>query len=667
METDEIENEPKFWQARIKVTQIPPISEEQLIFNPETHDSTNIDKSWLFDPFLDRTVYGLEIIINQYFEWVFFLYANSKNEALIKGNSYILSLEEHFPGLTGTVEALGVTPALLKQNSLIYELKLPPRPYNVHEKWTIINKIIQIFKKNEDNNIQFYIIWQRDDSINRMKLSENSIFEVYKLKIFIRIPKDNELGRPELLGQLNYLLMGIRNLKGERACIRRTALNTYENILNSNVFWVNKTDIHTNYYYHDISHDIPEEKFPSFISPARVDFSFIKELPLLKANRLPYENVNYGQNWAENKGISLGSIVSSGVPTNITKLLPVSHFAHSVFIAGQTGKGKTYYLGHICKEFYEKFKDIGVLILNFAKGRQEGFYESDEILKYGSSQFHLDYFYEGDYFDRSLQETASYLVASLGLSNPCDKILYSVMKAFLKVDATLPKSLKTLFEGLRKWFIKYPYHKKFQTGILRALQNRVINQVSDPLMDKTLQLTSSSLLPSWFQKWRDGKTIYIDLCMCNIWDKRLITSAIFQMVKVLTPDIEAGRLQNIIVIDEAYRILGKPDATNPKTDEFISKEQLEIIFSNLIREFRSKGLSFFLVDNHPQNLFSSATALPNLKILFGLDHLDLNIFTRNPKIQDYLVLQQNRNALIMNGNNEEFFVVKTPNYNYSIT
>ena len=62
--------------------------------------------------------------------------------------------------------------------------------------------------------------------------------------------------------------------------------------------------------------------------------------------------------------------------------------------------------------------------------------------------------------------------------------------------------------------------------------------------------------------------------MCNIHLKRLITSAIFQMVRILTPDREAGKLQKVIVIDEAHQILEESVSNDPNSDEFISVEHL---------------------------------------------------------------------------------------------
>ena len=677
MEGVEIKNisnnaEPRFWQARVHITQIPSDMEEQVVLNPSLEKTVEIDKSWLYDPFLDRTVYGLELSLNQSFSWVFFLKTSTKAEAIRKGHSYLMVLEDRFPGLAGNVEILPITTSNLDQESPIYELVLPKRPYNEREKWDIIKKIIQLFRNNEYNYIQFFILWQRDDSVNRRKLSESSLFELYKVKIFFRIldkniiNSENELETSKLYGRLDYLVMGIRNLKGKRASIMNTTLNKWKNILRMNVFWENKNDIHTNRYYHDIAHKLPPEKFPSFISPDRVDFSFRKELPLLKARYIAFENINYAPNSTEKEEIAIGTIVNKGVPSRNMKFLPLNHFAHSVFIAGKPGAGKTYFLGHILREFYIKAKEIGVLIVNLGKAKQEGYYKTDKVLKYGSPEFHLSYFYEGDYLDKALQETASYLVAALGLGSPCDKIMYSVMKSYIRVDGALPHSLNELFNGLKRWFRANPYDDKYQTRILRALENRIPTLLADPILDKMLALLSPAEIPSWFQEWKEGKTIFIDLCMCNIYVKRLITSAIFQMVRTLTPDKEAGKLENIIVVDEAHQIFEESISKNPNSDEFISKEQLKLIFNHLMREFRSKGLSFILVDNVPNRLFSCATTLPSLKILFILDHLDMDVFTKNPQIQEYLILQSPRNALILNGNNEEIFVIRTLDYQYSI-
>ena len=100
----------------------------------------------------------------------------------------------------------------------------------------------------------------------------------------------------------------------------------------------------------------------------------------------------------------------------------------------------------------------------------------------------MPYFIEGDYLDKGLQETATYLTASLGLREPIDKILKNVMDSFRRVNGSLPDSLTTLFKGLRKWYREHKYHEKYQTNILTAIENRVLSLLSEQDVENTLKL-----------------------------------------------------------------------------------------------------------------------------------------------------------------------------------
>jgi hypothetical protein len=388
----------KFWQARVKITQIPSILETQEFVNPKTRNPVEIDKSWLFDPFLDQTVYGLELTLNKAFSFIFFLYAGSESKAIKRGYSFLMNLEERFPGLAGEVSALPVGEYILKQEFPIYELEFPRGQFIEGDNFRIIRKIIQLFKVRDFNVFQIYIFWQKDDSVNYNKLSKISVFELYKLKILIRVIQDNkydhnELQMAQLEGKLEYLTMGIRNTNGERASIKKVRLNNWENILSSNVFWSNIKNQHTGHYYRDIYKQLHKERIPAFITPDQVDFTFSDDLPLQKSHSPPLENINYSSFDENDKhSISIGNILVKGVETTTIKHLPITHFAHSVFIGGQTGAGKTYLLGHICNQFYHNAPDVGILILNFGKGKQEGFYTTDTVLKYGSSELHLSRF-----------------------------------------------------------------------------------------------------------------------------------------------------------------------------------------------------------------------------------------------------------------------------------
>jgi len=238
--------------------------------------------------------------------------------------------------------------------------------------------------------------------------------------------------------------------------------------------------------------------------------------------------------------------------------------------------------------------------------------------------------------------------------------MLNVMQSFISKKGRLPKSLNVLFKNLMKYFNDFPYHVKFQTNILRAIKNRVLSLLSNPNIENTMRLYENRTdIPQWFNDWRAGKKIYLDLSMCSLYEKRLLTSAIFQLVRGITPDFEASTLKNIIVIDEAHQILEKPISKNYEDDDFIAREQLEKIFNQLLREFRSKGLSFIIADQTPSRLFESVTTLPSLKIIFRVGFPCNNTLLGNPVEQDFLMCQKNRQALVLNGITGEKFIMET--------
>jgi len=235
----------------------------------------------------------------------------------------------------------------------------------------------------------------------------------------------------------------------------------------------------------------------------------------------------------------------------------------------------------------------------------------------------------------------------------------NVMNSFLSKKGNLPNSLKTLFQNLLRYFEQYPYHVKFQTNIVRAIKNRVLSLLSNQVLIDTLSLNKENSTPKWFSEWQEGKKIFLDFSMCTIYEKRLLTNAIFQLIRVLIPDREAGKLKNIILIDEAHQILEKPITNNYDDDDFISREQLEKIFNELLREFRSKGLSFMLSDQTPSRLFECVTTLPSLKIIFRVGYPCNKTMIGNPVEQEFLMCQKNRQALVLNGVNGEKFIIET--------
>jgi len=663
--------EVEYWQSRVKITQIPLEIKDEILTDSNTGRQFRAPKSILLDPFLDQTVYGLELQIRNEFTWTFFFREYSKKGALSRGFSFLRYMELEFPGLSGEVEAFPLTPSLLNRNYVLFELDLPRRP----KPFSIIEKFTHLFRKFKVGEICLYVYWQKDDScsLNLGNVYDGVTNELFKLKVFLRYDPpfmDREEDNEEIdkciihfESFLDYLTTDIRNVEGDRIHFKQIDSAIWKNILKSRVMWqnllYNKTGAQYMYFYDKI----PEDQRFAFVNPEKFDFSFPDSCPILRANTLRLKNVKYLSIRKENPNyVWIGNIVDKGIPESNYSLIPIDHFAKSVIIGGQPGTGKTQLIKQMSIEFYDKTPKIGVLYLNFGKGNQELFYKTDRTIKYGDKDFIVPYFAGGAYFDKGLQETATYLTASLGLREPVDKILKKVMDSFRKVNGGLPDSLTTLFKGLRKWYREHKYHEKYQTNILTAIENRVLSLLSEPDIENTLKLIPKNTVPRWFKDWRNGKKIMLDISMCNIYVKLLIANAIFQLVRSLTPDCEVGKLQHLIVIDEAHQIFERSRDQFTNNDFYIAKEQLEKIFNSLMREFRSKGLGFIIADQAPSDLFYSAIKLPSLKILFRLGEDCIRKFTTVLDDRNFLMLLRDRRALVLNGNNSDRYSIQTVSF-----
>jgi len=655
------------WQARVNITQIPARLKDVYLKNPQSKEEEEFENSWLCNPFNNNTVYGTEFSINSGFSWFFFIPAKNPSKAFFKGNFLLNYLKGKFPGLDGRVEVLPLYSDIINFKRNLFELVLPRPRESYFRRIKLLKTFINLyyFRMNK-KPVSMYILWQKDDSITSIDAATTKkTSNIFKIRIFFSADikteaigemRDDEL---ELYSHLKCLTAEIQNQQDECAELIKIPGNMWKNMLEGNIFWENVRNTLTGPFLERKYHEIPYEFRPGFLSPNVTDFTILKNIPLPKSFHIENENIHFADNEHQ---IHFGKYVRDGVLTNVDTYLPIDNFAQSTLIVGQQGTGKTYLINQLLKEFKDKAPDVGILVLSLAKGNQEQLYPVDTIIKFGTPAFKVPYFVEGhpDHAEKSLQETASYLIASLGLKNVVEKNMLTVMRS-CHYNQGLPTSLKILFNNLSEYFKKREYHEKFQQNILRALNNRITSLLDDPILEKTIQLTPD--IPEWYQDWLNGKNVFLDLSMCNVYVKRLLANAIFQMTRALIPDIEIGTLQHIILLDEAHQILEKILSNNPDDDDYISKEQLEKIFTNLLRVFRSKGLAFIISDQIPHRLFESATTLPSLKILFRLGYPDNIIFSNDNNELNLLSSLEKRIALMVNGNTGEKYAFKTLNQN----
>jgi hypothetical protein len=402
---------------------------------------------------------------------------------------------------------------------------------------------------------------------------------------------------------------------------------------------------------------------PHFISPKNIDFNFPTKSGLPQPYILENEKIIDLPIYEDDKNyIWFGKMFRQGVLSGSNAYIRINDLARSCIVTGTTGSGKTYCASRIVQEIARKAPHIGILTIALSKKNQERFYHADEIITYGDNDLKIPYFNIPDFktidLDKYLHETAMYLTASLGLKGTTTTVLKNVMMEH-ENGKNLPNYPRILFEKTLDYLDnpEHGYHEKFHINITSEISNKVLERLSNTIIEKTLCLTSK--IPRWFTEWRNGKNFYFDLTECSIWTQRILTNALFQMIKTLTASLESNQLNNLIVIDEPDPILAKTISNNPYDDNVIAKERLEDVFKTLLEEYRSRGLGFLIIDQQPSNLFKCVTKSPSLKIVFKLDLECGKLFTLDKNELSYLKNQGPRNALIFNGASAEEYIIKT--------
>jgi len=665
------ETEAELWLTKIKITQSPLQQEKEIVFDLKRREQNEIEKTWMRNYFQDDTVYGLELSsIGNEIRWEYFIRTPTPEETLIKGYRLLNVLKRVFPGLDGVVDVHPIYPFTLEQQQTIYELNLP----EIHklDKISVIKNFIHCNRNSHDSQriLRLYIVWQKDDAIDtnyNNYLKDSTAHTEFKVKIFIRIERNNnkttDFQRLMLKSDFEFLAKSIYNIKMEKARIYKTLPDIWRRIHEGNCFWKNSERRQTGKRYHLIKNMIPTHEMPHFVNSKNIDFNFPHNSGLPQPYLLENEKIIDLPINEDNKNyIWFGKIYRRGVLSASNAYMRIDDLTRSCIITGTTGSGKTYCASKIIQEIAKKAPHVGILTIALSKKNQQRFYHADEILAYGDDDLKIPYFnipkLNAIDLDKYIQETAMYLTAALGLKGTTTTVLKNVM---MEQDSgkNLPKYPRILFERALDYLDnpEHGYHEKFHTNITSEISNKVLERLSNPIIEKTLSLTDK--IPRWFTEWRKGKNFYFDLTECSIWTQRILTNALFQMIKTLTASLESNQLNNLIVIDEPDPILAKTISNNPYDDNVIAKERLEDVFKTLLEEYRSRGLGFLIIDQQPSNLFKCVTKSPSMKIVFKLDLECGKFFTLDKKELSYLKNQEPRNALIFNGASAEEYIIKT--------
>ena len=96
------------------------------------------------------------------------------------------------------------------------------------------------------------------------------------------------------------------------------------------------------------------------------------------------------------------------------------------------------------------------------------------------------------------------------------------------------------------------------------------------------------------------------------------------------------------------------------------KEQMAKIFSELLKEYRSRGVGFIIADQSPDSLFSDVASQPSIKVIFREDYPNNLLFSEDPFERQIFTQFPNRLAIVINGATGEKYLIKTLDYNLSL-
>jgi hypothetical protein len=133
--------ENTFWQAKViirKVSKDDDVHEENL-------------NSWLYDFFYDFTIYGVEVIMDIDFTFSFFINADTRFNAIKKGQTLLMLLIQRYKGLVGEIEIQKIDSQELEREISFYEMVLPRLPEG---KIDLFHRIIDLFDYKGSHTIK---------------------------------------------------------------------------------------------------------------------------------------------------------------------------------------------------------------------------------------------------------------------------------------------------------------------------------------------------------------------------------------------------------------------------------------------------------------------------------------------------------------------------------
>ncbi len=648
------------YQSRIRISQVLPCERKAVNMDPEEKYYHTLDTSWLCDPFGENITYGAEISINTGFSWEFFICTESSKRAKELGDSLLFYFQDKYLGLDGEVS---VTPLYLEYLNIdrpLYEIILPPTN---HLKFHIFRKLINYNKSpHRKIGISMFILWKKDDlGTLGSRLPDP---KKYRINIFVsmNLNKENfnnmDNQKTAQNAVLRYIISDMRIIPDGiieeiKVEYKEQPQIMWKSILTCDVFPTRA----------EFLRGIRE--LPTAIKPENVDFTILDAIPLPRPPVLENRNIiNSSFSKDDENHIYFGEKMIDGVLSKDIATMEIDTLNNHLNIFGKTGKGKSTLNKIIIHELRRKRPDVGILIINLADPTLENEFPMAKVYNFPSEKLTVPYIVLGNRAMKSIRGFGNVLAACLGLKYVGPVVITETLQRCYDEYGDFPILVNEFLNLVKKNLEAQPYDPDTQKTILMAFSRRINELFHNPELVETLRLRKdvSQKISDWFLEWRNGNLVILNLTeLDDIKEQPLMVMLIFKMVEILTNFDNSNTLKHLICIDEAHRAIGKSRDKDPESVEFIMKNRINALFSNIIEECRKKGLGILILEQRPYLLLDSAIDSASVKILFGLGYPNNEIFTSNIKEREMLLSLKPRHALIINGINEERYLCKIAN------
>ncbi len=597
--------------------------------NEKSWQDTERADGWLI-PILDTddrvAKYCLSLHAGTRIKWRFSVKCRTMTEAEHRARTLLEHLRLSHPGIDGKIIVEPVSVAEYNAKAIVYTIPLPGCP--ISEQVPLMKRLLHVVE-NARGKVVLHVLFKRVDgrflkrihdaidgksrwsSAQKKALKEKWISPSFLVKVFAKVPDEGT-------GVANMSLLDVLNSGMLAKKIKRCGAGAWRNILDFNMATHGLDGVVTSNF---LDCTIPED---AFIEPEKdIDDTIL-----------------------------LGLQTRDGVPTAHEIRLPVNQLASGLGIFGKPGSGKSMIGGSVTFQAKHIKRRVGCLVVNVGKSDQEAFYDFDIALSPRDPGFVIPYIMlprDERQAAKCLEETAKNIVAGLGMTDPIDQIVVSLILDLWE-KGEFPVRFTDLLSRLLQVLEGQGYSKDVRDNINYATKNRV-----EPLLKKGIKDlidTNTSLVDTipWAEAVKQGKFVYLDLHELPQTAQVFYVFFIMQVLRVIMPEQNDDVLRLLVLLDEAHKILAASRRHDDYSSEKNRTERIGTIFGEIIKEFRSRGVGIVILDQDVNSLSEYVLVVGN-QIVFRQPGRDAAAFTTDHDLQEKILNLQDRHAILFSGSN----------------